>query len=83
MKASTLFTTIVSVADIATAVKFTIGPEGWAQSIGYNVTDLEAPKLEARQVGGKTVLKNRNPNVPNAKTVKVRYGPFTVGGGGK
>jgi len=85
MKTSTLFTTIVSAADIATAVKFLVGPPGWGQSLGYNVTDLEQPQLSTRQLGGgagKTVLKNRNPNVPNAKSVKVRYGPFTVGGGG-
>ena len=85
MKASTLFTTIFFAADIATAIKFIVGPQGWGQSMGFNVTDLEEnPQLQARQLGGsgKMVLKDRNPHIPNAKTVKVRYGPFTVQGGG-
>jgi hypothetical protein len=85
MKASTLVLTLLSVADFAAAIKFVIGPPGWAQGLGFNVTEQpEEHQLKARQAsgGGKTVLKNRLPNIPNAKSVKVRYGPFTVQGGG-
>ena len=84
MRISTVFTTVLSAGDLAAAVKILIGPEGWAQSIGFNTTDIEAPKLEGRQATAQrtTVLKTRNPNIPNSKTVKVRYGPFTVSGGG-
>jgi len=85
MKISTLIT-IIAAADAVAAEKFIMGPPGWAQAMGFNATDLPTPQLTARQaksVGvGKTVLKNRNPNIPNAKSVKVRYGPFNVNGGG-
>jgi hypothetical protein len=88
MKASTLFLTIISTADVAVAVKFLIGPSGWAQSIGLNVTEPEGqPEYRDRRVDGeasaeRVLLKSRNPNIPNSKTVKLRYGPFTIGGGG-
>jgi len=89
MKALTLFTTLISAANIAAAEKFVIGPEGWSQTLGYNLTEVEDnQKLSARQAktaiasGNKSVLKSRLPNIPNAKSVKVRYGPFTVRGGG-
>lgn len=88
MKASTIVTTIISAADIATAAKFAVGPPGWAQSMGFNVTDLESPpQLRARQAWNSAAQPvaqpNRNPHIPNAKTVKLRYGPFTIRGGGK
>jgi len=84
MKVSTL-ALLISAADVATAVKFIIAPPGWAEAKGFNVTELPMEhQLKARQLGGagKTSLKNRMPNNPAAKSVKVRYGPFTVGGGG-
>lgn len=86
MKAFTLLLTILSAADIAAAEKFLIGPPGWAQSIGINTTEPEDYHiLSARQAKGqgmKTVLKNRTPHIKNSKSVKVRYGPFTIRGGG-
>jgi hypothetical protein len=90
MKTSTLFLTFLSAADIAAAAKFVVGPPGWAQSIGINVTESEDYKrLVARQAKGggggtgtKVVLKNRTPHIANSKSVKIRYGPFTVNGGG-
>jgi hypothetical protein len=89
MKATTLFLTILSAADIGAAEKFLVGPPGWAQSIGINVTEPEYhPRLAARQArqakssGAKTVLKNRTPHIKNSKSVKIRYGPFTIKGGG-
>jgi len=86
MKASTLLLTILSAADIAAAEKFLIGPPGWAQSIGINTTEPEDYHiLSARQAKGqgvKTVLKDRAPHIKNSKSVKIRYGPFTIRGGG-
>lgn len=91
MKAFTLFTALISTASIAAAEKFVVGPEGWSQTLGYNLTELEDhPQLAARQAKGasgasgvgRTVLKSRVPYIPNSKSVKVRYGPFTVRGGG-
>jgi hypothetical protein len=87
MKTSTLFISILSAADIVAAEKFVVGPPGWAQSIGLNVTEPEHhPQLIARQAGsgsGRMVsLKNRTPQIKGSKSVKIRYGPFTVRGGG-
>jgi hypothetical protein len=89
MKTSTLFISILSAADIVAAEKFVVGPPGWAQSIGLNVTEPEHhPQLIARQAkmgggSGRTVsLRNRTPHIKGSKSVKIRYGPFTVRGGG-
>jgi hypothetical protein len=82
MKTSTLFTSIFSAA--VAAEKFIAGPPGWAQSIGINATEPEHnPRLIARQVRtGAVSLKNRTPHISGSKSVKIRYGPFTVKGGG-
>jgi len=83
-----LFIAFLSAVDIAAAEKFVVGPPGWPQSIGLNVTEQEdQPHLIARQLGkggsGRTVtLKNRTPHISSSKSVKIRYGPFTVQGGG-
>jgi hypothetical protein len=86
MKATTLFLTIISAADIAAAEKFITGPPGWAQTLGLNISEPEdLPRLRARQAratGLKTVLKNRTPHIKGSKSVKVRYGPFNIRGGG-
>jgi hypothetical protein len=88
MKTFMLFATLLSAVDIAATEKFVVGPPGWPQSIGLNVTEQEYhPHLIARQAGkggsGRTVaLKNRTPNIRGSKSVKIRYGPFTVRGGG-
>lgn len=82
MKATTL---ILSVISAASADKFIAGPPGWAQSIGLNVTEPEEHRLESRQArssGSKVVLKNRTPHIKGSKSVKLRYGPFTIKGGG-
>lgn len=87
MKTSTLFISILSAAEIVAAEKFIAGPPGWAQNMGLNVTEPEHhPQLAARQAksgSGRTVsLKNRTPHIKGSKSVKIRYGPFTVRGGG-
>jgi hypothetical protein len=86
MKTSTLFISILSAADIVAAEKFVAGPPGWAQSLGLNATEPEhRPQLIARQAKGSgrtVILKNRTPQIRGSKSVKIRYGPFTVRGGG-
>jgi hypothetical protein len=86
MKTSTLF---ISLLSVAAAEKFIAGPPGWAQSIRLNVTEPEQhAQLVARQAragggSGTTVsLRNRTPHIKGSKSVKIRYGPFTVRGGG-
>lgn len=87
MKTSTLLISILSAADIAVAEKFVAGPRAWAQSIGVNVTNPAHHPLVARQAKGGgsgrlVALKNRTPHIRGSKSVKIRYGPFTVRGGG-
>jgi hypothetical protein len=88
MKTFKLFMTLLSAADIAAAEKFVVGPPGWPQSIGLNVTEQDhQQRLVTRQAGkggsGRTVaLKNRLPRISGSRSVKIRYGPFTVKGGG-
>lgn len=90
MKAFKLFTTLISAVDTAAAIKFIVGPPGWAQTLGLNLTEAQDySKLAARQAkqagvdtAGKTVLAPRMTHIPNSKTVKIRYGPFNVRGAG-
>jgi len=83
-----LFMTLLSAADIAAAEKFVVGPPGWPQSIGLNATEQERPShLVTRQAkgggSGRTVaLKTRLTRISGSRSVKIRYGPFTVKGGG-
>lgn len=88
MKTSTLVT-LVSAVNIAAATQFISGPEEWASSnpLWNVVKEKRDPEfsprhiLESRQtMPAVQQLKNRNPHIPNAKSVKVRYGPYTVPG---
>jgi hypothetical protein len=83
MKTSTLFILAVSV-NAAAAFKFIDGPRDWYSAVGFDVTqkhDHELPHLMARVVTPKRQdMKTRNPHIPNSKTVKIRYGPYTVPG---
>jgi len=86
---STFLTLAVSATNVA-AVKFISGPEGWPQALGFNTTDAEAfgdlyaipakVKRDAAALPTRVELKNRNPHIPGAKSVKLRYGPYTVPG---
>lgn len=88
MKTATLFSLAASAA-LTNAVKFVSGPEGWPEAIGFKTTNAEdhgdmflPPKIKARQsISRKVEMKTRNPHIPNSKTVKIRYGPYTVPGG--
>jgi hypothetical protein len=73
-------------ANVASAIKFVDAPEGWPQAVGFNPIPLEEaglPKVRrvARAVAPKRQeIPTRNPHIPNSKTVKIRYGPYTVPG---
>jgi hypothetical protein len=86
MKTSALIALVVSATDIATAIKYVSAPLGWAQSVGYNTTQYEPqggpmPEVVLRAAAPKRQeLKTRNAHIANSKTVKIRYGPYTVPG---
>jgi hypothetical protein len=92
MKTSSIVAFAASAAKAVTAVKFVSAPQDWIHSnLGFNVTQPEdhgdlfaSPKLMGRDAMAlplKVELKNRNPHIPGARSVKVRYGPYTVPGG--
>jgi hypothetical protein len=82
----TFFTLALSAANIAQAVKFVSGPEGWTESLGFKTYQQEDDFAGITERVGRAVvpkrqeLKNRNPHIPNAKSVKIRYGPYSVPG---
>jgi hypothetical protein len=84
MKTNALALLALSVPNVATAVKFISGPEGWASAIGFNTTeqswdDVQLPPQVIRAAAPKKQeMKSRAPNVPGSKSVKIRYGPYTV-----
>jgi hypothetical protein len=84
MKYTTLVSLALSAANVATAVKFVVGPEGWADSIGFKTReqtwdDVKPSRIEKRAVVPmRQDLKPRIPFLKNSKSVKLRYGPFTV-----
>jgi hypothetical protein len=84
MKTNAPVLLLLSVSNVATAVKFISGPEGWPSAIGFNATeqhwdDIQWPPQVIRAAAPKRQdLKSRAPNVPGSKSVKIRYGPYTV-----
>jgi hypothetical protein len=92
MKTYSIAAFAATAANVATAVKFVSAPPDWIQSnLGFNVSQpedhddmFESPQLMGRSamaVPLKVQLKNRNPHIPGAKSMKIRYGPYTVPGG--
>ena len=83
MKTNTLVT-VGLVVNVVTAVKFISGPDGWASAIGFNATEqtwdeINQPPYVARFAAPKRQeIKARNPHIPGSKSVKLRYGPYTV-----
>jgi hypothetical protein len=75
---------LLSVSNVATAVKFLSGPEGWASAIRINTTEqhwdnIESPPHVVRAAAPKKMdMKSRVTHIPGAKSVKIRYGPYTV-----
>jgi hypothetical protein len=84
MKNNALVLSLLSVSNVATAVKFMSGPEGWPAAIGFNTSeqhwdDIQWPPQVMRAAAPKKQeMKSRAPNVPGSKSVKIRYGPYTV-----
>lgn len=74
------------------AVKFVNGPTGWSSSVGFQTDKIDErqwdqrAKLAKREENAgplaakRQEMKNRNPHIPGAKTVKIRYGPYSVPG---
>jgi hypothetical protein len=86
MKTTTLISAALSASRAHAAVKFISGPDGWASSLGFNATETDGlPQFElphSRVLGmvapDRQQLKPRSPQIPGSKTVKIRYGPYTV-----
>lgn len=84
MKTTTFLLAAVSAINLVTAVKFVSAPEGWSESLNFTVRDEDFSKYvrrEARAVAlapKKVELKARVAKIANSKTVKIRYGPYTV-----
>jgi hypothetical protein len=84
MKTTTLVSLALSAINVATAVKFLSGPEGWASSIGFEThtqtwDDVKTSRLASRAVvPQRQELKARIPLLKGSKSVKIRYGPYTV-----
>jgi hypothetical protein len=84
MNINALVLLVFSVSNVATAIKFVSGPNGWAPAMGFNTSlqtwdDVKPPLSVLRALAPKRQeMKSRAPNVPGSKTVKIRYGPYTV-----
>lgn len=84
MKSNALLLSFLSAANVAFAVKFISGPEGWPAAIKINTTeqtweDVQAAPGVIRAAAPKRMtMKSRVSHIPNAKSVKIRYGPYTV-----
>jgi hypothetical protein len=84
MKTNAILWSLLSVSNVATAVKFISGPDGWASAKGFNTTephwdDVQLPPQVIRAAAPKKQeMKSRAPNIPGSKSVKIRYGPYTV-----
>jgi hypothetical protein len=84
MKTTTLVSLALSAINVATAVKFISGPEGWAPSIGFKTEeqtwdDVKTSRIVSRAVAPqRQELKPRIPVLKGSKSVKLRYGPYTV-----
>jgi hypothetical protein len=86
MKTATFLLAAASAANIVNAVKFVSAPEGWTESLNFTTREADFSKYVKRDARAVTLapkrqdLKARNPKIPGAKTVKIRYGPYTVPG---
>lgn len=84
MKTNALLLSLLSAANVASAVKFISGPEGWPAAIKINTTEQSwedvqaAPGVIKAAQPKRMVMKSRVTHIPNAKSVKIRYGPYTV-----
>jgi hypothetical protein len=84
MKTNSFALLALSASNVANAVKFISGPEGWPTALGFNTTeqtwdDVQLPPQVIRAAAPKRMeLKTRAPNIPGSKSVKIRYGPYTV-----
>lgn len=84
MKTATFLLAAASAVNIVYAVKFISAPEGWADSLNFTTRNEDFSKYVQREARAVTLapkrqeLKPRNPKIPGAKTLKIRYGPYTV-----
>lgn len=84
MKTNAVLLSFLSAANVASAVKFISGPEGWPSAIKINTTeqtweDIQLPEHVIRAAAPKrSEMKSRVTHIPGSKSIKIRYGPYTV-----
>ncbi|TID20324.1 hypothetical protein E2P81_ATG07626 [Venturia nashicola] len=84
MKSNAILLSLLSAADVASAVKFVSGPEGWPAAMRFNTTEQtwedvqSGPGVIRAPAPKRMVMKSRVTHIPNVKSVKIRYGPYTV-----
>lgn len=88
---STFLSLAISASGVAAGrfSTFVDGPQGWPQAIGLNTTqvadhgslfvDTEVKKRDTA-APNRIQLTPRLPHIPNSKSTKLRYGPYTVPG---
>lgn len=85
---TTLLVALAAAANVASAVQFVDAPEGWAKLKGFETTPFEESGIQTVRRAARDVriapkrqeIPTRNPHIANSKTVKIRYGPYTVPG---
>jgi hypothetical protein len=88
---STFLTLAISASGVAAGrfSTFVDGPHGWPQAIGLNTTKVSDhgnlfvnPAIKKRDwfAPNRVTLTPRLPHIPSSKSVKLRYGPYTVPG---
>jgi hypothetical protein len=81
---TTLISLALSASTVVQAVKFVAGPQEWQETIGVNSTaqtweNSKLPKLATRaSVANRQQLNPRFPRIAGSKSVKLRYGPYSV-----
>ncbi|QDS77070.1 hypothetical protein FKW77_007229 [Venturia effusa] len=84
MKTDAFVLSLLPAVKFASAVRFISGPEGWPAAIKINTTEQTwedvqpAPGVIRAAAPKRMVMKSRISHIPGAKTVKIRYGPYTV-----
>jgi len=88
MKTIAFLSLASSAFNAVNAVKFVSGPNGWAPAMGFNgsnptwddVEPIDRVSRFTNLAPSRQEMKPRISRVPGSKTVKLRYGPYTVPG---
>ncbi|KAF2436265.1 hypothetical protein EJ08DRAFT_692141 [Tothia fuscella] len=87
MKTSALVALAAAAVNVA-AIKYVSGPDKWPEAMQFETVSMEDAGIPLVKRDADAVdlppkiqtMPTRNPHIPNSKTVKIRYGPYTVPG---